>query len=104
MIEAYKKFWTQYADFSGRTNVSDYWWAFLANFIISAVLGALAQAVPALSFVSGLFALASLIPGLAIFVRRMNDCGRKWTNIFWALLPIAGVIILIIRLCEPSKQ
>ena len=34
MFAAYKKFWTHYADFSGRSSRSDYWWAFLCNMII----------------------------------------------------------------------
>jgi len=28
MFAAYKKFWTHYADFSGRSSRSDFWWAF----------------------------------------------------------------------------
>ena len=34
MFAAYKKFWTHYADFSGRSSRSDYWWAFLCHMII----------------------------------------------------------------------
>ena len=103
MIEAYKKFWKQYIDFSGRTTVPDFWWVVLASFIVSAILALIAQLVPALNFLTYVYSLAALIPGLAIFVRRMNDCGRSWANIFWALLPIVGWIILIIRLLEKSK-
>lgn len=35
MITAYKKFWQNYSNFSGRSNRPDYWWSFLANFLIS---------------------------------------------------------------------
>ena len=103
MIAAYKKFWQQYADFGGKSTVSDYWWVFLVNVIISAAISGFAQIIPSLSVLSYIYSLATLVPGLAIFVRRMNDCGRSWTNLFWVFLPIAGVIILIIRLCESSK-
>ena len=34
MFAAYKKFWTHYADFSGRSSRSDFWWAFLCKIII----------------------------------------------------------------------
>ena len=34
MISAYKTFWTKAFDFKGRSSRSEYWWAYLANFII----------------------------------------------------------------------
>ena len=103
MIEAYKNLWLHYIDFSGRTDVPGFWWALLADLIICAALSIITFILPFLGFVTGLYGLATLIPGIAIFVRRMNDCGRHWANIFWALLPIVGLIILIIRACEKSK-
>ena len=35
MFAAYKKFWVQYADFSGRSSRSDFWWVVLCNFLIT---------------------------------------------------------------------
>ena len=35
MFSAYKKFWTRYADFSGRSSRSDFWWVVLCNFLIT---------------------------------------------------------------------
>ncbi len=35
MIEAYKKFWKGYVDFEGRSTRSDYWFAYLANILIT---------------------------------------------------------------------
>ena len=34
MIEAYKKFWKGYVDFTGRSTPSDYWFAYLAHVLI----------------------------------------------------------------------
>ncbi len=34
MIEAYKKFWKGYVDFTGRSTPSDYWFAFSAHVLI----------------------------------------------------------------------
>jgi uncharacterized membrane protein YhaH (DUF805 family) len=48
------------------------------------------------------WSIAVLLPSLAVTVRRLRDAGRSWTQLFWLLLPIAGLIILIVRLCEPS--
>ncbi|MES1170696.1 MAG: DUF805 domain-containing protein, partial [Leifsonia sp.] len=51
---------------------------------------------------AGLWGIAVLLPSLAVAVRRLRDAGRSWAELFWILLPIAGVIILIVRFCEPS--
>ena len=34
MIEAYKKYWKNYANFTDHSSRSDYWWSFLANVLI----------------------------------------------------------------------
>ena len=34
MFTAYKKFWTNYVNFTGRSSRSDYWWAILFNSLI----------------------------------------------------------------------
>ena len=38
MIRAYKKFWRNYTNFEGRTSRADYWWTFLVNSIIRALI------------------------------------------------------------------
>ena len=35
MINAYKNFFKNYAEFTGRSTRSDYWWVWLGNFILS---------------------------------------------------------------------
>ena len=102
MIQAYVDYWKGYVDFKGTTSRGGYWWAYLANFIAAIVIGLIAM-VPALAFLSYVFSVATLIPSLAIMVRRLRDAGYKWYNIFWAFLPIAGFIILIILLIKPTK-
>ncbi|MGT2948757.1 DUF805 domain-containing protein [Streptococcus devriesei] len=34
MFTAYKKFWTNYVNFTGRTSRTDYWWAVLCNVLL----------------------------------------------------------------------
>lgn len=38
MIKAYIKFWRNYANFDGKSSRSDYWWVFLVNSIIRAII------------------------------------------------------------------
>lgn len=45
---------------------------------------------------SGIFWLGTLIPSLAVSVRRLHDVGKSgWFLLFW-LIPIAGWIILFV--------
>ena len=64
IINYYVDMWRNFANFGGRTNIPGYWWASLANFVVSTVLGYI-------PFVGPLYALAVMIPGLAITVTAM---------------------------------
>jgi len=102
-MKEYLNMWKNYVNFKDRTTVRGYWMAFLFNVIVSLILGVIVGiAGTQLSFLSGLYALAIFLPGLAIAIRRLRDAGKAWTNIFWVLVPLAGVIIYIVILCKPS--
>ena len=88
----------KYVDFSGRATRSEYWYFFLMNSLVGLVLG-----IMGLYNLSNIYSLFVLIPGLAVFVRRMHDIGRSGWNWLWGFLPIVGWIILLIYLCTPTK-
>ena len=103
MIDAYKKLWTKAFDFRGRSTRHDYWWAALANLLVSWVLVALSNFVSeAFSGIYYLYIFAALIPGISLIVRRFNDAGKRWTWIFITLIPLAGPLWLLFILCQPS--
>lgn len=80
----------KYADFAGSATRSEYWWFVLFLVVINALLGIAAEAL------AGAFALAMLVPYVAVGTRRLRDTGRSpW---WWAigLLPGVGVIVLIV--------
>ena len=39
MVEAYKKMWKYGFTFTGRTSRADFWYAYLANFLVGVILG-----------------------------------------------------------------
>ena len=45
MIEAYKNYWNNYANFTDRTSRGGYWWVVLMNIIVSFAIGFVAGAV-----------------------------------------------------------
>lgn len=84
--EAFKRFWKNYANFSGRATRSEYWWWFLANFLITSV----AALIPFLNIV---WWLATLVPSFALGFRRMHDVGRSGA---WLFAPTAGVVFMLL--------
>jgi uncharacterized membrane protein YhaH (DUF805 family) len=88
--------WKKYAVFSGRARRAEYWWFALFNVIILFALGfidgyAYLYITDDVGLLSTLYNLAILLPGLAVAVRRMHDCGK---NGWYLLIPIYGWIVL----------
>ena len=110
MISAYKTFWTKAFDFKGRSTRSEYWWAYLANFIIIFLLAIFVGISVAINETLGLFlnliymlfVLGQFIPSISICIRRVRDMGKGWQWIFINLIPIVGAIWYIVLLCQPS--
>lgn len=88
-LECYKLFWTNYATFAGRARRSEFWWPMLFNFILGSILAF----IPILGV---LFAVAVIIPNLAIASRRLHDTGRAFGWYFIGMVPLVGYILLII--------
>ena len=103
MVEAYKKFLQNYAVFTGRTRRADYWWFVLANMIITTVLSAIAGVLPSLAVLGTVYSLATLVPGIAIVVRRLHDIGKSGWYYLFVLIPLVGAIILLVWLAADSQ-
>lgn len=116
MIDAYKKFWKGYVDFTGRSTRPEYWWPILCHFLVMILIlctallietvlnsetgGALSTAFAGLMVV---YYIAILLPSLAIQVRRLRDGGYHWALLFLYLVPLFGRLILFIFYCQPTK-
>lgn len=99
LTNCYNKFWKNYANFSGRSRRSEYWFVVLTNFLIAFI-----NVIPYVGTgVYSLYTLAVIVPMLALIVRRLHDIGREWYYIFFGLIPIAGFIILIVWMCQDSQ-
>lgn len=92
----------KYADFSGRARRKEYWMFALINFLITLVIGVLASMASAFTVLGWIYALAVLIPGIAVTVRRLHDTGRSAWMLLIALIPLVGAIVLIVFLCQDS--
>ena len=109
IIGNYKNVLTnKYALFKGRANRSEFWLFALVNAAISIVyqilVSVLAGSTAATLIV---FALAILVPGLALSVRRMHGIGKGGGWIFITFVPIIGSIwflVLCIKEGEPAAN
>ncbi|MBS7075503.1 MAG: DUF805 domain-containing protein [Bifidobacterium longum] len=96
--EAFLRFWQKYTVFRGRASRSEFWWWVLAAFGINIVLDILNTATDEkLGFLATIWGLATLIPTLALSVRRLHDTNKPgwWVAIFYIAMVI-GLIIMII--------
>lgn len=91
----------QYVGFSGRARRSEYWWWILFTLLVSIAVSLVENVLGLASEtgggpLSGLVALALLLPNLAVSVRRLHDTGRSGWWILLGLIPLVGPIILIV--------
>lgn len=147
MFKAYGKFWKKYIDFESKSSVADYWWVFLINAIINVigitavsvlvvmmifpilfgeviVYGDFSYSSPfmiviiSISLLWTLYELATLVPRIAITVRRLRDAGYPWGLVFISIfsgilgiIPIIGSFLIlaarvtmIVLLVQPTKK
>lgn len=99
-VEAIKLFFSNYTNFSGRSRRSEYWYAALFNVLVALVLGVLPKSV---SFIGTLWTLGTLIPGLALAIRRLHDIGKSGWWLLIAVIPVIGSIWLIVLEATDSQ-
>jgi uncharacterized membrane protein YhaH (DUF805 family) len=97
-LEVLKK----YAVFDGRARRKEYWYFFLISTVISIFLALIDSFTGTISeeaglgLLSGIYALAVLIPGLSVTVRRLHDTDRSGWWILIGLIPVIGGIALLV--------
>ena len=91
-----------YAVFSGRARRMEYWMYVLFN-VIFAVAALILDNVLGLTIADVgygpiylLYTLATLIPGIAVSVRRLHDIGKSGWYLLMSLIPCVGGIILLV--------
>jgi uncharacterized membrane protein YhaH (DUF805 family) len=90
-IEAVKKAFSNYANFNGRARRSEYWWFFLFNLIVSIVLMFVDTSMGSTAGMLGnIYTLGTLVPSIAVGVRRMHDVGKSG---WYLLIPIYNIIL-----------
>ena len=118
--QAFVRFWKKYATFTGRAGRAEFWWWWLVNLLVNIVFNILAfatggygmqmdqtYATPSAGAVVvfilwGLWALATIIPNLALFARRLHDVNLRAWWILIGLVPVGGIVLLVMAALTPN--
>jgi len=109
---------SNYANFSGRARRKEYWgfvlfWSIMATVIvvgavaIDAALGNLkpGNAVPAITVAAlGILFLGSIVPHIAVTVRRQHDIGISGWFYLLIFVPYVGNMIILVFTLIPSQK
>lgn len=91
-----------YANFNGRARRKEFWMFILFHLIITygglAILGILAYAIdsPFVIFLIYLYLLGTIVPTLALNVRRLHDVNKSGWFLLISLVPFIGSIWLFV--------
>jgi len=101
----YIKVLKQYADFKGKANRKEFWLFVLINILVLTILSALLgqSDIYAARVIITLYFFATLIPSLAVTVRRLHDGGNSGWWILIGLIPVIGYVWLFILLIKGSR-
>ena len=98
----------KYAVFSGRAQRAEYWYFILFYFliviglsIVDGITGSF-SAETGMGILGGIFALAMLIPSIAVSVRRLHDTSRSGWWVLLGFIPLIGTIVLLIFTVQDS--
>lgn len=90
-LEVLKK----YAVFNGRARRAEYWWFTLFSIIASVVLSVIDGVLGTPGVLAGIYALAVLLPSIAVAIRRLHDTGRSGWWLLLTLVPVAGIVVIV---------
>ena len=117
--ETVKSCFSKYTEFKGRAPRSEYWYWTLfvtivtlvsmlldgilgTNFTIDDGLGG--EISSGYGYIYLAAALALMLPGFAVTVRRLHDTGRSGWFFLLLLIPLVGAIILLVWFCTTGSS
>lgn len=100
----YLKVLKQYADFSGRARRKEYWMFTLFNILAIIVAVILDSIIGSYGILAGVYVLGSLLPTLAVTVRRLQDGNRSGLWLLIVLVPIVGGFIHLFFMIQDGTK
>ncbi|NTU73421.1 DUF805 domain-containing protein [Candidatus Roizmanbacteria bacterium] len=93
----------KYTVFNGRARRKEYWYFSLFNIIVIIVLIFINAVIDPAGFrqgagfgpLSSMYVLVTLIPGIAVSVRRLHDTDRSGWWLLIGFIPLASIVLLV---------
>ncbi|WP_081998600.1 DUF805 domain-containing protein [Sinomonas humi] len=111
--EAFVRFWKKGLTFTGRASRSEYWLMWLLGTVASLVAYGIGYAAGSsgdrsgvgLVVIGGLVvSLATLVPGLALAVRRLHDANFSGWWLLLGLVPFGSIAVLVMLALESNSR
>ncbi|MBG6192143.1 uncharacterized membrane protein YhaH (DUF805 family) [Arthrobacter sp. CAN_A212] len=116
---AVQRFFKKYAMFSGRASRSEYWWWALVATLVGSLLNVLTNAGGGISPSNGemtaapavitgylliaIWGLATIIPSIALTIRRLHDVNLSGWFLLLGLIPALGALALFVMMLLPPN-
>ena len=112
---AIRSFWSRFADFKGRSRRSEYWYVQLflvvTNLAVAGIDLALMDGDLERFIANGgggivglIWIFATIVPALAVLIRRLHDTGRTGWWALVGLVPFVGAIVLLVFTVSDSSN
>ncbi len=106
--QAVQSVFSNYASFLGRASRSEFWW-FQLFLLLGGIVAGLLDFFGNFNMLGGsplatLFWLATIVPDLAVTVRRLHDTDASGWWILLGLIPLIGMIVLIVWWCLEGSR
>lgn len=112
---AIKALWSNYSNFKARARRSEYWFIqlflVLTNVAVAAIDLALMNGDVDRFIANGgggivglIWILATIVPAIAVLIRRLHDTNRSGWWALIGLVPLVGAIVLLVFTVEDSNK
>lgn len=95
-MEWYIAVWKKYAEFEGRARRKEFWTFLAINCVASIILIFIDAMLIKMPILFPIYALASLIPGISVTVRRLHDTNHSGWWFLLSFVPVLGAIVLFV--------
>lgn len=94
----------RYAKFDGRAGREEFWFFVLANVAIYIALLILAQISNIFIALYFVYWLATIVPSIAVAIRRLHDTDKSGWFLLIGLIPFVGFIILLVFYIQAGTE
>jgi uncharacterized membrane protein YhaH (DUF805 family) len=100
--QAVRQCFSKYATFTGRAGRRELWY-FILFLVLSQFVAAVLDYGLGVTLFEPAVGLGTLLPGLAVEIRRLHDLGRSGWWLLLGLIPVIGGIVLLVWFCRRGE-